>query len=182
MLAPRIREGADRIPQAERVRSPNESTSEQARPICQQAESLPSQNEEGSEQAGAVSPQAEGTAAQNEELSEQAGAASPQDGETRSQNESLDTLPDALQKVVEELGERAESDDLQRAILLLCNWKPLSARELSHYLQRGRRYLLHSHLHPMIDGGDLERTHPDTPSSPKQKYRTSPDALNRSTE
>ena len=161
MLAPRIREGADRIPQAERVRSPNESTSEQARPICQQAESLPSQNEEGSEQAG---------------------AASPQDGETRSQSESLDTLPDALQKVVEELGERAESDDLQRAILLLCNWKPLSARELSHYLQRGRRYLLHSHLHPMIDGGDLERTRPDTPSSPKQKYRTSPDALNRSTE
>lgn len=154
----------------------------QAGAASPQAESTVAQNEELSEQAGAVTPQAESTAAQNEELSEQAGAASPQDERTRSQNESLDTLPDALQKVVEELGERAESDDLQRAILLLCNWKPLSARELSHYLQRGRRYLLHSHLHPMIDGGDLERTHPDTPSSPKQKYRTSPDALNRSTE
>jgi ATP-dependent DNA helicase RecG len=143
----------------------------QAGAVSSQNESTTAQNEEVSEQAGAVSPQDESAESQNEEISEQAGAVSSQDETTRSQNESLETLPDALQKVVEGLGERAEPDDLQRAILLLCNWKPLSARELAHYLQRGRRYLLHSHLHPMIDGGDLERTKPDAPRSPNQKYR-----------
>ena len=129
---------------------------DQEEPEPPQAEEEILDAEGESEQAERPSPQVEGE-------SEQAEGATPQAEPPK--------LPDEIQAVISELGEKATSEELRQVILRLCRWRPLSAAGLSEYLQRGRRYLVHSHLKPMIEEGMLERTRPDAPRSPKQKYR-----------
>jgi ATP-dependent DNA helicase RecG len=114
--------------------------------------------------------QAEGTSEQVAPPSSQAGEKSKQADRTTSQAETH-ALPDELRTMLGDLSKKATAEELRRAILRLCQWKALSAAELSDYLQRGRRYLVHSHLNSMIEKGELERTQPDAPRSPNQKYR-----------
>ena len=129
---------------------------EDGEPTTTQAEEEILDAEGESEQAERPSPQVEGE-------SEQAEGATPQAEPPK--------LPDELRAVISELGEKATSEELRQVILRLCQWRPLSAAELSRYLQRGRRYLVRSYLKPMIEEGILERTRPDAPRSPNQKYR-----------
>lgn len=108
--------------------------------------------------------QAEHGTSDAEAESEHAGALSSQ--------ASREDLPTEIQDAISELGEKASAEALQQVILRLCQWHPLSASELSHLLQRTQRYLVHHHLKPLIEEGSLERTHPDAPRSPNQKYKT----------
>jgi len=135
------------------VRNPGYSLAEEEPPKSENG-TLDVEGE--SEQAERPSPQAEGE-------SEQADGATPQ-----AKNQKL---PEELRELVSDLRDKADSEELRRVILRLCQWRPLSAAELSDYLQRGRRYLVHSHLNPMIEQEMLERTRPNAPRSPNQKYR-----------
>jgi ATP-dependent DNA helicase RecG len=133
-------------------------------------------NETETTQAEDESSKPEASSAQAEEESQQAASTSGQAGDRSEQAEPDSTpggeLPEELHEAIAELGEKVSAEELRHVILRLCYWKPLSAAELSRYLQRGRRYLVHKHLKPLIEEGNLERTRPDAPRSPNQRYRT----------
>jgi len=143
-------------------------------PTAQSKLSFAENTEEGPELS-----QPNGETEQGKEENEQAELPSSQAGEESEQAERKTSqaekqpLPAKLRDVLDDLSKRATAEELRQAISRLCRWKPLSASELSDYLRRGRRYLVHSHLNPMIEQGELERTQPDAPRSPKQKYRVS---------
>jgi ATP-dependent DNA helicase RecG len=114
--------------------------------------------------------QATGESEQAESESPQAGSQSEQ-AEQVSPQADLQPLPNELRKAVDGLKDKASAETLREVIEQFCQWRPPSAAELAQYLGRGRRYLIHSHVKPMIERGTLERTRPNTPSSPNQKYR-----------
>ena len=91
--------------------------------------------------------------------------------ESESPQADLQPLPNTLREAVDGLKDKAPPETLREVIEQLCQWRPPSAAELAQYLGRGRRYLIHSHVKPMIERGTLERTRPQTLSSPNQKYR-----------
>lgn len=80
-------------------------------------------------------------------------------------------LPGALSALVHQLGRRATPVQVTEAIRQLCNWRPLGAAELAEILGRGKKHLVRNHLSPMVDAGELERTLPDQPNHPDQRYR-----------
>jgi ATP-dependent DNA helicase RecG len=135
------------------------------------------QEEGESDQAEEESATLSEETAQDTGESEQAEAESPQAGSQSEQAEQvspqadLQPLPNELREAVDGLKDKASPETLREVIEQLCQWRPLSAAELAQYLGRGRRYLIHSHVKPMIERGTLERTRPQTPSSPNQKYR-----------
>jgi ATP-dependent DNA helicase RecG len=90
-------------------------------------------------------------------------------------------LPDHLQNVIKEWGGKSKPEKLEKIILQLCRWKPLSTVEIAEYVDRDRYHLVREYIRPLVEAGELERTRPNAPSSPNQKYRTSTDALNDST-
>lgn len=125
-------------------------------PDTTQAEGESDQAEEESSTLSEETAQAMGESEQAEQVSPQA---------------DLQPLPNELREAVDGLKDKASPETLREVIEQLCQWRPLSAAELAQYLGRGRRYLIHSHVKPMIERGTLERTRPQTPSSPNQKYR-----------
>jgi ATP-dependent DNA helicase RecG len=80
-------------------------------------------------------------------------------------------LPKEIQALLDEWGGKGPPEELQRVILRLCEWKPLSAMELAQYVQRDRRYLMRNYIRTLVEEGALERTRPDAPRSPNQKYQ-----------
>jgi len=91
-------------------------------------------------------------------------------------------LPDHLQNVIKEWGGKSKPEELEKIILQLCRWKPLSTVEIAEYVDRDRYHLVREYIRPLVEAGKLERTRPNAPSSPNQKYRTASDALNDSAE
>lgn len=86
-------------------------------------------------------------------------------------------LPDDLPREIDDLvrdvhGRRLSQPKLREAIQRLCGWQPMSMRALAALLGKRKEYLS-THVTPMVEQGELERTHPEAPRSPNQKYRTS---------
>jgi len=91
--------------------------------------------------------------------------------ETLDVNALLAELPKGLRELVQEIhGERLPKEKLREVIYRLCDWKPSSTRQLALLLGKRREYLS-THITPMVEEGNLERTHPEAPRSPNQKYR-----------
>ncbi len=80
-------------------------------------------------------------------------------------------LPVELRNRLRSLGGKAPRDEVRAAILALCRWQPLSASEIARLTDRGKKYVTRQYLNPMVEAGALERTVPEAPSSPNQKYR-----------
>lgn len=83
----------------------------------------------------------------------------------------LNQMPEELRQVVEDLGERAETDEVSSVIVQLCQWRELSSSELAVILGRNQVYLRSKYLNPLITSGMLEYVRQGTPSNPKQAYR-----------
>jgi ATP-dependent DNA helicase RecG len=93
------------------------------------------------------------------------------------QDESLDApdlpsdLPNELADLIRDVhGQRLSQQKLRDALRRLCQWKPLSMRDLATLLGKRKEYLS-THVTPMVEQDELERTQPDAPRSPNQKYR-----------
>lgn len=56
-------------------------------------------------------------------------------------------------------------------ILDLCQWQPLTLRQLSLIIRRNEKYLF-QYITPLKTEGKLEYTIPDMPNHPDQAYKT----------
>jgi ATP-dependent DNA helicase RecG len=81
-------------------------------------------------------------------------------------------LPEDLDRSIARLGARSAPDDVQRVILALCRWQPLSAAQIATLIGRTQRNLNQRYLKPLLQQGLLEYTHPNNPAHPQQAYRT----------
>lgn len=102
-----------------------------------------------------------------------------EEGTLDAEEETLDALdfpsdlPEELADLVRSVhGRRLSQQKLREAIRRLCQWKPQSTRDLAALLGKRKEYLS-THVTPMVERGELERTQPDAPRSPNQKYRVS---------
>jgi hypothetical protein len=81
-------------------------------------------------------------------------------------------LPAELEKMLTEIGGKADDAVMRDAILRLCRWRPLSSHEIADFLGRTADYLKTRYLKPMVAEGALAHTIPDKPRSRYQKYTT----------
>ncbi|MBA3888188.1 MAG: putative DNA binding domain-containing protein [Acidobacteria bacterium] len=81
-------------------------------------------------------------------------------------------LPEELRELVERIGGKADDAAMREAIVRLCQWHPISARELAEIVGRRADYLNGRYLRPMVKEGALALTIPDKPRSRFQKYTT----------
>ena len=89
----------------------------------------------------------------------------------REQLISLLTI-DTQEKVLN-LGKRASPDDMMRLIREICAQKTLTAAELAMILNRKSTNALYNrYLLPLLREHKIEKTNPEKPNHPNQKYRT----------
>jgi ATP-dependent DNA helicase RecG len=82
-------------------------------------------------------------------------------------------LPDDLLREIKALGKRPSTEALRRVIRKLCAWGPMTPADLASVLGKTDvANFVRAHLAPMVDAGELERTHPENPTHPRQAYRT----------
>lgn len=119
----------------------------------------------------------EGQSEQARSQSEQAGVESEQArvgiGQEPSEQERaalLRELPEDLRNDLLQLGRRVSHVHLRDLVVRICTVRGTTMAELSTLLERGRTYLNHRHLVPLLREGRIERTEKN-PSSPNQKYR-----------
>jgi len=94
------------------------------------------------------------------------------------ERESPAGLPFEVSERLPPLGKRATRDSMRRAILELCSWRPLMPAEIANYLNRkSAKRLVEDYISPLFIDGLLERTIPDNPAHPAQKYKTTPKGL-----
>ena len=82
-------------------------------------------------------------------------------------------LPSELAGRIAALGKRPGVADLRRIVREICSFRPMTPFELAEILgKKDVANFARTHLAPMVDAGDLERTHPEKPTHPRQAYRT----------
>jgi ATP-dependent DNA helicase RecG len=95
------------------------------------------------------------------------------EGKTQGFEPEAEQLPEDLLREVKRLGKRPTSQELRRTIRKLCAFRPMAPTELARNLgKRDVSNFVRSHLTPMLEAGELERTHPENPAHPRQSYRT----------
>ena len=55
-------------------------------------------------------------------------------------------------------------------IVNLCTIKPLSAREISNYLNRDLKWIKSKYISKLVKEGRINLLYPDNPKNPNQKY------------
>ncbi len=93
--------------------------------------------------------------------------------------EMITHAPDFLAKMLGHEGRLRDPPKIRAAILKLCGWRPLNARQLAGLLKRGREPLVRDYLRPMVDSGELVYTIPANPTHPEQSYAAAPDSIHR---
>ena len=88
-------------------------------------------------------------------------------------------LPESLLREVKALGKRPSAKDLRRVIKMLCSQEMTPADLASVLGKTDVANLVRAHLAPMVDAGELERTHPENPTHPRQAYRTTASDLEK---
>jgi len=88
-----------------------------------------------------------------------------------SNRDYLNQIPEELRQSVENLGERADIDEVSCVIVQLCQWRELSSSELAVILGRNQVYLRNKYLNTLITSGELEYVRSQSPSDPYQAYR-----------
>lgn len=84
----------------------------------------------------------------------------------------LRSIPKATREKVTAmaLGRRGSSEELEKLILELCDWRALSSVQIATLLARNSNYLTNNYLTELVELGKLQYLHPDQPSHPSQKY------------
>jgi ATP-dependent DNA helicase RecG len=131
-------------------------------PDTTQAEGESDQAEEESTKLSGETTQAEGETTQADSESTQA---------EEQPGPEAEELPEEVQAMLDEWSGKGDPEELRRIIVRLCEWKPLSAVDIARYVDRDRRYLMRNYIRPLVEENALERTRPDAPRSPNQKYR-----------
>jgi len=87
---------------------------------------------------------------------------------------AITDLPVALRVAVRsaQLKERVNPDEMQKLILRLCDWRPLSLGDLSRLLFRSSAYIQQKFVTPLIAEGKLVYLFPEMIKHPGQKYQT----------
>ncbi|MCB1123954.1 MAG: hypothetical protein KJT03_20540, partial [Verrucomicrobiae bacterium] len=87
--------------------------------------------------------------------------------------EDFSELPEEVAERLPVLGGKGKPQEMRHAILELCSWRPLMIQELAIYLSRSStKSLLARYIAPMVEEGLLQRTIPNTPNHPAQRYST----------
>jgi ATP-dependent DNA helicase RecG len=94
--------------------------------------------------------------------------------DTLTREELLRELPEGLREEIDSLKSRAPLHEMQDMVRELCAWRPLKPRELNILLKRSRTHVLSAYIKPLVDAGELVRTHPETPQHPEQAYTVPP--------
>ncbi|MEE4213273.1 MAG: ATP-binding protein [Parvularcula sp.] len=80
-------------------------------------------------------------------------------------------LPPALRSRIEALGRRVTPDVMERLIIDLCSWRPLSAEEVAAIFGRTNNYISTKYLYRMIRERRLTYLYPKMVKHPGQKYK-----------
>jgi ATP-dependent DNA helicase RecG len=89
-------------------------------------------------------------------------------------------VPNDIAERLPPLGRRASRSDVRRAILELCFWRPLMPTEIANYLKRKSvKRFVEDYVSPLFGEGLLERTIPENPTHPAQKYKTTAEGIQR---
>jgi ATP-dependent DNA helicase RecG len=89
-----------------------------------------------------------------------------------SSNES--DLPSEIAEAISHLGKKARKAKLWPLVLQLCTWRPCTADELAHYLQRSSSIFKVNHLKPMREAGLIAYLYPEVINHPQQAYQITP--------
>lgn len=83
------------------------------------------------------------------------------------------TLPEEVEERMPVIAGKNKRPAIRRAILELCSWRPLMPTEIAYFLKKKSvKRLVEDYISPMHSEGVLERTIPDNPAHPAQKYST----------
>lgn len=94
----------------------------------------------------------------------------PIEAERGQLSETINEMPIQLQEMIKGLGKKVNAEVMEQAIIALCNWKALSAEELSQILKRAKIKLTRVYLTPMIEKKLLSYKYPEMPKHPNQAY------------
>lgn len=81
------------------------------------------------------------------------------------QNKKIDEIVSITIK-----NKRFNSDKMLELIVNLCTIKPLSAREISNYLNRDLKWIKSKYISKLVKEGRINLLYPDNPKNPNQKY------------
>jgi ATP-dependent DNA helicase RecG len=119
---------------------------------------------------GAASPETQGFPGKTQGFESQTQGLPPKAQE--SEGDGL-LLPEALLLAAKALGKRPPLEELRRVVRKFCAFKPMTPTELAWNLgKKDVANFVRSHITPMLEAGELERTHPENPAHPRQAYRT----------
>ena len=87
-------------------------------------------------------------------------------------NSRGDHLPLELKERIKQLGKRTNPKEMERLIIDLCNWNPLSLKEIAKLINRKTSSVRYLYLNKLIAQGKLFYTIPEMLNHPNQKYTT----------
>lgn len=86
-------------------------------------------------------------------------------------HQSLVPISEAIRDQIVAAGTKPRQKEVRRLLLALCQWRPLSSRELAAALGRQDvKKLVRNHLSPMVAEGLLAYTIPEMENHPDQRY------------
>lgn len=86
-------------------------------------------------------------------------------------HQSLVPIPESIQLQIAAAGAKPRQAEVRQLVLALCQWRPLSSRELAAALGRQDvKKLVRNHLSPMVAEGLLAYTIPEMENHPDQRY------------
>lgn len=89
-----------------------------------------------------------------------------------SKSDQLEPLPEELKGTIADLGKKVlDREKMNQAILRLCNWRAVSLKDLSVYLNRNEKYLL-GFVTALRQSGQITYTIPEMPNHPDQAYQS----------
>jgi len=92
-------------------------------------------------------------------------------GWNRDTGDDFSEIPEEVRARLPDIGGKGTPRLVRRTILELCSWRPLMPMEIAQYMNRKSvKRLVESYISPMFEEGVLERTIPETPSHPAQRY------------
>ena len=86
-------------------------------------------------------------------------------------HQPLVPVPEPIRVQIAEAGVKPRQEEVRQLILALCQWRPLSSREIASVLGRqDTKKLVRNHLSPMVAEGALAYTIPEMENHPDQRY------------
>lgn len=77
-----------------------------------------------------------------------------------------------IEERIKQLGKRTNPKEMEKLIMDLCNWNPLSLKEIAKLINRKASSVRYLYLNKLITQGKLFYTIPEMLNHPNQKYTT----------